>query len=114
VRESQELTGAKELATRLRRRTWHSREDGRGRKDVRRFTATRHSRKLTEAGITIEKKRVHLHTPVKTLGKHTVEGEAATRDQVELNFDVVSENRLFDRPGGEEIIRRSFGAGASP
>jgi large subunit ribosomal protein L9 len=45
-------------------------------------------------GFTIDKKRIHLHTPVKTLGKHTVKVKLHADVSVELGFDVVSENPI--------------------
>ena len=56
--------------------------------------------KLVVAGFTIEKKRIHLHTPVKTLGKHTVKVKLHADVSVELGFDVVSENPI-DVPAPE-------------
>ncbi len=50
--------------------------------------------KLTEAGITIDRKRIHLHTPVKTLGKHEVKIKLHSDVTVEISFDVVSENPI--------------------
>ena len=58
------------------------------------ITATDVHEKLTAAGIVLDKKRIHLHTPVKTLGKHTVKVKLHTDVSVELNFDVVSENPI--------------------
>ena len=50
--------------------------------------------KLTAAGFSIDKKRILLHTPVKTLGKHTVKVKLHADVTVELAFDVVSENPI--------------------
>jgi large subunit ribosomal protein L9 len=57
-------------------------------------TATDVHEKLTAAGITLDKRRVLLHTPVKTLGQHTVKVKLHPEVTVELNFDVVSENPI--------------------
>jgi large subunit ribosomal protein L9 len=56
--------------------------------------------KLGAAGFTIERKRIHLHTPVKTLGKHTVKVKLHDDVSVELSFDIVSENPI--EPSAEE------------
>ena len=58
------------------------------------ITATDIHAKLVEAGIEIEKKRIHLHTPVKTLGKHTVKVKLHADVSVEVGFDIVSENPI--------------------
>ena len=50
--------------------------------------------KLTAAGFTIDRKRILLHTPVKTLGKHTVKVKLHSDVTVELPFDIVSENPI--------------------
>ena len=50
--------------------------------------------KLTAAGITIEKRRIHLGQPIKTLGKHEVKIKLHPDVSVELSFDVVSENPI--------------------
>jgi len=46
------------------------------------------------AGFTIDRKRIQLHTPVKTLGKHAVNLKLHPDVTVELSFDVVSENPI--------------------
>ena len=50
--------------------------------------------KLVAAGLKIEKKRIHLEAPVKTLGKHEASIKLHTDVTVALSFDVVSENPI--------------------
>src|SRR5262249_10944726 len=50
--------------------------------------------KLPAGGFDIEKRRIHLYTPVKTLGKHTVKVKLHPEVTVDLGFDVVSENPI--------------------
>jgi large subunit ribosomal protein L9 len=50
--------------------------------------------KLVQAGLTIDKRRIQLHTPVKALGQHTVKIKLHAEVAVELSFDVVSENPI--------------------
>ena len=95
TREAQELTGAKELAAKLEKTPLaFSVKTGEGGRMFGAVTATDIHDQLTAAGITIEKRRIHLHTPVKTLGKHTVKVKLHPEITVELNFDVVSENPI--------------------
>jgi large subunit ribosomal protein L9 len=95
VREADELTGARDLAGRLEKTNLaFAVKTGEGGKMFGSITATDIHDKLTAAGITLEKRRVHLHTPVKTLGKHTVKVKLHPEITVELNFDVVSENPI--------------------
>ena len=50
--------------------------------------------KILEAGIEIDKKKVHLYTPVKALGNHTSKIKLHADVSVEVSFDVVSENPI--------------------
>jgi large subunit ribosomal protein L9 len=94
-RESQELTGAQELAKKLEKTSLaFAVKTGEGGRMFGAITANDIHDKLVAAGFTIEKKRVHLHTPVKTLGQHTVKVKLHADVSVELNFDVVSENPI--------------------
>ena len=65
---------------------------GEGGKMFGAITAADIYEKLVAAGYTIDKKRIHLHTPVKTLGQHTVKVKLHADVSVDINFDVVSEN----------------------
>ena len=95
LREAEELSGARELAGRLEKVALaFAVKTGEGGKMFGAVTAADIHDKLTAAGITLEKRRIHLHTPVKTLGKHTVKVKLHADVTVELNFDVVSENPI--------------------
>ena len=52
--------------------------------------------KLVEAGIELDRKKIHLFTPVKTLGKHEVKIKLHPEVTVDLSFDVVSENPIVE------------------
>ena len=96
-----ELTWEKALASKLEKTALaFAVKTGEGGKMFGAVTATDIHDQLTAAGITIEKRRIHLHTPVKTLGKHTVNVKLHPDITVELNFDVVSENPIV--PSAEE------------
>ena len=95
VREATELTGAQELAKKLEKVALaFAVKTGEGGKMFGAITATDIHDKLVAAGVEVEKRRIHLHTPVKTLGKHTVNVKLHPDVTVELNFDVVSENPI--------------------
>ncbi len=101
TREAEELTGAQELAKKLEKVALaFAVKTGEGGRMFGAVTATDVHDKLTAAGITLEKRRVLLHTPVKTLGQHTVKVKLHPDVTVELNFDVVSENPIV--PSAEE------------
>lgn len=101
-RESQELSGAQELAKKLEKTSLaFAVKTGEGGRMFGAITGNDIHDKLVAAGFTIEKRRIHLHTPVKTLGQHTVKIKLHADVTVELNFDVVSENPI-EAPVTEE------------
>lgn len=96
-REAQELSGAEELAKKLAGTSLaFAVKTGEGGKMFGAITSTDIHDKLVEAGIELDKKRIHLHTPVKTLGKHTVKVKLHAEVTVELAFDIVSENPIVE------------------
>src|SRR5580658_3720248 len=100
-RESQELAGAQELAKKLGKTALaFAVKTGDGGKMFGAITSADLHDKLTAAGFTIDRKKIHLFTPVKALGKHEVKVKLHTDVTVELSFDVVSENPIL--PSAEE------------
>ncbi len=94
-REAQELSGAKDIAAKLEKiRVAFAVKTGEGGKMFGAVTANDIHEKLAQAGLTIDKRRIQLHTPVKTLGQHAVKIKLHAEVAVELNFDVVSENPI--------------------
>jgi large subunit ribosomal protein L9 len=49
---------------------------------------------FTEEGIEVERKRIMLHTPVKSLGKHETRIKLHPEVSVDIEFEVVSENPI--------------------
>jgi large subunit ribosomal protein L9 len=95
VRETQELNDANEIARKLEKTGLaFAVKTGEGGKMFGAITATDIHEKLTASGFSIEKKRILLHAPVKTIGKHTVKVKLHSDVSVELGFDVVSENPI--------------------
>src|SRR3954470_19179526 len=95
LREAEELSGAQELAKKLEKVSMaFAVKTGEGGKMFGAITATDIHEKLTAAGVEIEKRRILLHSPVKTLGQHTVKVKLHADVTIELNFDVVSENPI--------------------
>jgi len=100
-REAQELNGAQAIAKKLEKTSLaFAVTTGEGGKMFGSITAGDLHDKLVAAGITIDRKRILLHTPVKTLGKHTVKVKLHADITVELPFDIVSENPIV--PSAEE------------
>lgn len=94
-REATELSRAQELAGQLEKvSVAFAVKTGEGGKMFGAITAADLHAKLVEAGIELDRRRIHLHTPVKTLGKHEVKIKLHAEVSVELAFDVVSENPI--------------------
>ncbi|RRJ95901.1 50S ribosomal protein L9 [Opitutaceae bacterium TAV4] len=102
-REANELAGANELAKKLEKTAIaFAVKTGEGGKMFGAITAADLHAKITEAGIELDRKKIHLFTPVKTLGKHEVKIKLHHDVTVELAFDVVSENPIVEEQPAEE------------
>lgn len=96
AREATELSIAQELAAKLEKvNLAFAVKTGEGGRMFGAVTAADLHAKLIEGGIEVEKKRIHLTPPVKTLGKHTASLKLHPEVSVELAFDVVSENPII-------------------
>jgi len=67
---------------------------GEGGKMFGAITAQDVHEKLVASGLELDKRKIHLFTPVKSLGKHTVKIKLHAEVSVEVPFDVVSENPI--------------------
>lgn len=105
-REAKELEGARALAEKLSGLNIAiAVKTGEGGRMFGAVTGSDVFDKLVAAGIQgLEKRRVHLHQPVKTLGKHGVTIKLHNDIKVELEFEVVSENPII--PVAEEKPER--------
>ncbi len=94
-REGQELDGAKAIAAQIEKANIAiAMKTGEGGKLFGSVTSNDLHDKLVAAGVNVEKKRIHLVAPVKTLGKHEATIKLHPEVTVTLTFDVVSENPL--------------------
>ena len=92
---AEELSGAQELAQKLEKLSLaFPVKTGEGGKMFGAITVADIHEKLTAAGVTLERKRIQLFTPVKTIGKHSVKVKLHADVTAELPFDVVSENPI--------------------
>lgn len=95
LREAKELDGAQALAKQIEKAGIAiAVKTGEGGKLFGAVTGNDIHDKLAAAGITVEKRRIHMGQPIKTLGKHAVSIRLHPEVTVELNFDVVSENPI--------------------
>ncbi len=98
-REVKELSGAQELAKRIEKVSIaFALKTGEGGRVFGAVTSSDLYEKLVQAGIEIDRKKIHLHTPVKTLGKHETKIRLHADVTVDLSFDVVSENPIEVKP----------------
>lgn len=94
-REESELEAAKKIAGRIEStRIAIAVKTGEGGKMFGAVTAADIHAKLTEAGVEIDRKKIHVYNPIKTLGQHTTKIRLHPDVQVEFSFDVVSENPI--------------------
>jgi len=95
-REATELSIAQALAAKVAKlNIAFAVKTGEGGKMFGAVTAADLHAKLAEAGVEVEKKRIHLTPPVKTLGKHTAALKLHADVSTDLTFDVVSENPII-------------------
>jgi large subunit ribosomal protein L9 len=102
-REANELSGAQDLAKKIAKVSLaFAVKTGEGGKMFGAITSADIHQKFVDAGLDLDKKKVHLHTPVKTLGKHEVSIKLHPEVSVDVSFDVVSENPIEQAPAVEE------------
>jgi len=95
IREAKELDGAQALAKQLEKTAVAiAVKTGEGGKLFGAVTANDLHDKLVAAGLQIEKRRIQLGQPVKTLGKHEVKIKLHPEVTVDFSFEVVSENPI--------------------
>jgi large subunit ribosomal protein L9 len=97
LREQRELEGAQALAAKIE--ALHiaiAVKTGEGGRMFGAVTAADLLEKVVEAGIEVDKKKVHLYTPIKELGQHSTTVKLHPEVSVELTFDVVSENPIVE------------------
>ncbi|MFM7751278.1 MAG: 50S ribosomal protein L9 [Opitutaceae bacterium] len=114
-REQNELNGAQEMARRLEKTSLaFAVKTGEGGKMFGAITAQDVHEKLVASGLEVDKRKIHLFNPVKTLGKHTVKIKLHAEVSVDVPFDVVSENPIEPAateaaaaPSGDKTEKRS-------
>ena len=96
-REASELEAAKTLAGQIEKVSIaFAVKTGEGGKMFGAITAADIHQKLIEAGVEIDKRKIHLYTPAKTLGKHEVQIKLHHDVSVTLSFEIVSENPIVE------------------
>jgi len=111
-REQTELNSAQDLGKKLEKTSLaFAVKTGEGGRMFGAITVQDLHEKLVAAGIDLDRKKIHLYSPVKTLGKHTVKIKLHADVSVELGFDVVSENPIEEvveeAPAADKTEKRS-------
>lgn len=95
ARKAKELEVAQKLAARIETvKIAFAVQTGPGGKMFGAITAQDVVARLAQEGVTLEKKQVHLYTPVKALGKHSTKIKLHAEISLEFEFEVVSENPI--------------------
>lgn len=101
-REIKELSAAQELAKKLEKVSLaFAVKTGEGGRMFGAVTANDLYDRFVQAGIEIDKRKIHLYTPVKALGKHETKIRLHPDVTVDISFDVVSENPIEAAPAPE-------------
>jgi large subunit ribosomal protein L9 len=109
-REATELNGAQELARKLEKTALaFAVKTGEGGKMFGAVTGADIHDKLVAAGFTIDKRKIQLFSPVKTLGRHEVKIKLHADVSIDIPFDVVSENPIIETPVAPPAPERSYG-----
>lgn len=94
-RERDEMADAERLASQIKKSSIAiAVKTGDGGKMFGSVTAANIVDRLKEDGIEIKKKQLSLSSPIKELGRHTLEVKLSADIQVKLNIEVVSENPI--------------------
>ncbi|MDX2110294.1 MAG: 50S ribosomal protein L9 [Verrucomicrobiota bacterium] len=97
ARLKDELVKAQEISSKLQTiRIAIAVKTGPGGKVFGSVTAQNLIDRIAQDGVTLEKKTVHLHTPVKTLGKHTTQIKLHPEVSLDFEFEIVSENPIIE------------------
>lgn len=94
-REVKELDAAKSIAAQIEKaHVAIAVKTGEGGKMFGAVTAADLQERLKEEGVEIERKRIGIYTPIKTLGRHSTRIKLHPEVTVEFEFDIVSENAI--------------------
>ena len=94
-REVKELEGANALAAKIgKAHVAIAVKTGEGGKMSGAVTAADLQPRLAEEGVELDRKQVHLLTPIKVIGRHSVRIKLHADVNVDFEFDIVSENAI--------------------
>lgn len=101
-RRENELEHARELARKLEQVSLaFAVKTGPGGKMFGSVTSQDLVNRLKEEGLEIDKKKINLYNPVKSLGQHTTRIRLHPEISVDVSFEVVSENPIEENEEGE-------------
>lgn len=96
-REAAELKNAETVATRLQQiNLAFAVKTGEGKKMYGSITANNIADRISEEGLEIDRRKIHLTESVRTLGKHQAKIKLHHDVTVDISFEVVSENPIIE------------------
>lgn len=94
-REKKELDVARSLAEKIEKaHIAIAVKTGEGGKMFGAVTAAELQERLAEQGVELDRKRIALYTPIKSLGRHSTRIKLHPEVNVDFEFDIVSENAI--------------------
>ncbi len=107
-REAKELEGAQALAAKLANvRVAFAVKTGEGGKMFGSVSVTEIHARLAAEGVELDRRKIHLPTPVKALGKHSLHFKLHSQVQLDWEFEVVSENPIEEPKKDEEADKKA-------
>lgn len=103
VRESKELGAAQEQAQKIAQaHVAIAVKTGEGGRMFGAVTAADLQERLAESGVELDRKKIALYNPIKTLGRHTTRIKLHPEVAIDFEFDIVSENAIVENESESE------------
>jgi large subunit ribosomal protein L9 len=97
VREKKELSAAEDQAKKIvQAHIAIAVKTGEGGRMFGAVTAADLQQRLAESGVEVDRKKIGLYNPIKTLGRHTTRIKLHPDVAIDFEFDIVSENAIVE------------------
>lgn len=97
LRETKELDAAQEQAKKIvKAHVAIAVKTGDGGRMFGAVTAADLQKRLAESGVEIDRKKIGIYNPIKTLGRHTTRIKLHPEVAIDFEFDIVSENAIVE------------------
>lgn len=96
-REKKELAAAEEQAKKIvKAHIAIAVKTGEGGRMFGAVTASDLQQRLAESGVEVDRKKIGIYNPIKTLGRHTTRIKLHPEVSIDFEFDIVSENAIVE------------------